>query len=675
MNTVTFADLVHTGTVIDADNSPLAIGYVAAYAKKHLGAAIEPRLFKYPEKLAEFLNTETPRIAAFSNYMWNEQISLAFARAIKRHRPGIVTVFGGPNYPLDPTEQRAFLRRNPEIDFYIDGEGESAFTRLFELLADHGFNSNALKSARMTMPNVHYLHDGETVLNPLMPRKLNLDDEIPSPYLMGLMDEFFDNKLSPLVQTSRGCPYSCTFCHDGISYMNKTRRFSQDRVRAELDYIAPRVKTTAITLADLNWGMFPEDIDTARDLARHREVNDWPHHIAVATAKNQKTRVIEMAKILGSAWRLGASIQSSNQAVLDNIKRTNIGIDAIVTMAKASAGSNASTYTEIILGLPGDTKERHFRSVFDMIDAGIQDMMTYQFIMLPGTEAATRQSREKYRYETRFRVLPRCFGKYRIFDELIPIAEMHEVCVGNATMPHADYLECRRFNLTLAIFNNGNIFDEVLNLAAFFGVKRSAIIARIHDIVGERGGVLGALYAAYEADEARNFWPTAEAIDTFVHQQGGIDRYLAGEYGANQIYRFRTLAILDHFEELLEVVFAAVRDELGRLSLMDILISRYLDDLRRILLACKSRLGDLGYVNNLTVHFDFISLKQIDFRGDPRSFSIPEGTLLAVAHNETKRAVLQRDLAQYGLDSEGLAHFIHRRSVRELYRDIRVELH
>ena len=39
----------------------------------------------------------------------------------------------------------------------------------------------------------------------------------PSPYTTGLLDEFFDEKLTPMVQTSRGCPYSCTFCHDGIA--------------------------------------------------------------------------------------------------------------------------------------------------------------------------------------------------------------------------------------------------------------------------------------------------------------------------------------------------------------------------------------------------------------------------------------------------------------------------
>ena len=72
MTTVSFADLTHTGAGITANNNPLAVGYIAAYAKAHLGDAIDARLFKYPAALSRFLAHETPTIACFTNYMWNE---------------------------------------------------------------------------------------------------------------------------------------------------------------------------------------------------------------------------------------------------------------------------------------------------------------------------------------------------------------------------------------------------------------------------------------------------------------------------------------------------------------------------------------------------------------------------------------------------------------------------
>src|SRR4030095_14341428 len=214
------------------------------------------------------------------------------------------------------------------------------------------------------VPGFHYVTDGQFVRGETLPRILDLTHPLPSPYTAGLRDEFFDDRLSPMVQTSRGCPYSCTFCHDGISYMNKTRAFSAERVREELAYIQARVKTPALLLADLNWGMFPGDIQMAQHIADIRREGPWPRNIMCSTAQNQKDRIIEMSRILGDILQLGASIQSTDPEVLQNIKRTNISIDAIVKMAKAATASRTGSFTEIILGLPGDTIQKHVTSVY-----------------------------------------------------------------------------------------------------------------------------------------------------------------------------------------------------------------------------------------------------------------------------------------------------------------------
>ena len=148
MTTVSFADLTHTGAGITANNNPLAVGYIAAYAKAHLGDAIDARLFKYPAALSRFLAHETPTIACFTNYMWNEALSCAYAGYIKRHHPRTVVVMGGPNYPIDASEQKAYLQRHPEIDFFVDGEGEIPFVGLFEALEGDRLRCRTVQTGR-----------------------------------------------------------------------------------------------------------------------------------------------------------------------------------------------------------------------------------------------------------------------------------------------------------------------------------------------------------------------------------------------------------------------------------------------------------------------------------------------------------------------------------------------
>jgi len=667
---VAFADLTHTGKVVDANYAPLSVGYIAAYAKTQLGGELDPVLFKYPASFATYLKTDAPQIACFSNYMWNERLQSEFARRLKARHPNAITVFGGPNYPTEQHVQRRFLESRPDIDFYIDGEGEIGFVSLFKALADVGFDLQKLKASGTSVPNVHYLSGDQFVCSPLAPRILDLDAQLPSPYLMGLLDEFFDTTLHPLVQTSRGCPYSCTFCHDGIDYMNKTRKFSVDRIREELNYIADRVQVPGLTLADLNWGMFPEDIDTAKILAQLKADRGWPRIIASATAKNQKQRIVEMAKILGDSIQLGASIQSTDASVLKKIKRSNIGIETITLMARESARADTTTFSEVILCLPGDTKEKHLKSVFDMMDAGIRDMRTYQFILLPGTEGASDASRAEYQYQTRFRVLPRCVGTYSIYGDDVNIPEVHEVCVANNTMPFEDYLACRDFNLSLAIFNNGNLFEEIFSLAEVLDIRRSELMRCIHDLASTSGGAVGELYAEYRADESRNFWNTREELNAFLESPGGFTQYLSGSYGANQIYKYRSTAMLQLLDKMTEIPLAAIRAELLARHLLDDVLVQYLDDLRDVIIGRKSRVTELEQDVTLRVRFDFAALDEHQYVSDPRDFYRPEGVSLSLSYTDAQRHTLDTYFSQYGRTLEGISYFIHRNPAQMLYRQI-----
>jgi radical SAM superfamily enzyme YgiQ (UPF0313 family) len=660
MTTVTLADLSHTGMGVPANNNPLAVGYIAAYARTQLGREIDPHLFKYPAALSAFLARQQPTIACFTNYMWNERLSCGFAGRIKAHRPRTVVVMGGPNYPVDPDEQAGYLAAHPEIDFFVDGEGEQAFVALFEALREHDFDAGSLRRSGVRVPGVHYMVEGEFVGGPPAPRIVDLDRLLPSPYTMGLLDEFFDDRLTPMVQTSRGCPYACTFCHDGIGYMNKTRAFSADRVREELAYIEARVRTPTLQLADLNWGLFPGDLETAHAIALARRRSGWPRNVMVATAKDQKERIVEMARVLGDALQVGAAVQSTDPEVLAHIKRTNISLDAIVRMAKGASGTKTGSFTEIILGLPGDTKTKHIKSVVDMLDAGIEDVRLFQFILLPGTEGSAPDSRARFRYETGHRALARCFGRYDVYGEDLSVSEVQEVCLGTSTMSREDYVACRAFDLTVAVFNNGGVLKEFFRLAETFGVRRSTVVERIHRLVTSAAGPLQPLYDELRLSEARNFFDRRDELEAFLARPGTIDAYLRGEYGVNHIYKARTTALFTRFETMATIAADAVRAELEERGLLDATLDCYLSELVQVAVARKSDLTNVSRVAEMTLHFDFPALQRADYRADPREVFVPEGLRVIARHTEAQQTDLGKYFAQYGMAPEGLGQFLQR---------------
>jgi len=205
---VSFAELTHTGKGIDTlVCTPLGVCQVAANAIRHLGSEIDVEIFKYPQDFSSFLDRKTPHIAGFSNYMWNLNLSHEFAKKIKKNSPKTITIFGGPNYPSEPSAQEDFLRQHAAIDFYIDGEGDFAFVELYKKLEEYNFDLGKFKSDGVVVPSTGYACGDKFFHGSMMPRVMDLDD-LPSPYLKGLVDKFFDEFLVPTMQTSRGCPYS-----------------------------------------------------------------------------------------------------------------------------------------------------------------------------------------------------------------------------------------------------------------------------------------------------------------------------------------------------------------------------------------------------------------------------------------------------------------------------------
>lgn len=567
------ADLTHTQQVVASDVIPAAIGGIATFTESRIALPEPIRLFKYPERLVEALDREMPDIIGFSNYCWNYRLSYKFAEVIREVSPRTIIVFGGPNYSVLDEERAAFLRQAPSIDFYVVKEGEAAFANLVEALAANGMNAAAIKSGP-EMPSIHWVRpDGAVALPAELPRIRDLA-QIPSPYLSGHLDEFFDGRLQPALQTNRGCPFSCTFCVEGLSYYTKVHRSTEEKLAAEIDYMGQRMVAARVHggrndlhIVDSNFGMFKEDLETCRAIAKAMDNYGWPQLISVSTGKNQKERVIDASKLVRGAMRVSGTVQSLDKDVLQKIKRSNISEDQIIDVALRASEIGTKSFSEIILALPGDTKDAHFGTLRTVIDAGIDFIRTWQLMILTGSELAMERSRGLHKLVTKYRVLPRCYGEFTVRGRSVAAAEIEEVCIANETMPFEEYLLCRRMHLIIAIFYNGSALTSAVKLLKMLGVSPFRWLEYMTEASPQ--GRLREVFDSFDQQTRDELWDDVEALAEFAERPENIRRYVDGELGVNVLFLHTTMALTSYGAELAQFAgeaLSAVLEEAGKRS-------------------------------------------------------------------------------------------------------------
>lgn len=664
---VTFADLTHTGQVVAANTFPFGAALVASHAKKVLGDAIDVELFKYPEDLARSLDNEHPRIAAFSCYLWNVRLAHTFAAKLKQRAPETVIIFGGPNFPVDEFEQKRFLAQHPAIDFYVYKEGEQACAELLKRLSEREWDAEALKADGEKLPSIHYLRNGEHVFGPLMERLPSLA-LTPSPYRSGLMDKFFDGVLIPMIETNRGCPFQCNFCIEGAKYYNKVRWEHHDNIKADIDYISERTTNPDLLITDSNFGMYKEDLETCRLIAEYQKKKGWPRYVQNSSGKNQKERVLEAARILNGAMILTVSIQSADEAVLKNVRRSNISIDQIIAIGREAELTGANSYSEIILGLPGDSRNGHFRSVQTMVDADINDVLTYQAMMLPGTDIETPEIRRRYGMQTRWRTLPRCFGIYDIFGDRAPIAEVEEICVANNTLTFDDYLACRSLSLSVELFHNSGVFAEPAAFLKRYDIKRSQFVLRCHELASAANSSLCDIFDGYMRENRDKLWQDRVALAAWLAQPGILERHIGGELGSGELYKYRAMAFFGRQQDMHDIAFAAAHDLLRSASALTPVIELYLAQLARYSLLRKTRLTETDRGATERFDFDFVSLEGNLSNDDPLGYRVQGGMTIRIDHDDKQRDLIAAYLKQYGASINGLGRLLLRSHVNKLYR-------
>ena len=419
---------------------PYSVGLLQAFAqtKEEIRDAYKFQGFIYlREKIEDVVKkTKGVDVLGVSNYIWNSVYSRALAKAVKEANPNCLVVMGGPHVP---NRSEKFFQEHPYVDLLVHNEGEHAFSEiLLERLRKGDYRGIVGLSVNIR---------GQTLKTKEGNRVTDIDS-LPSPYLSGVFDELMSESYDFLSsqETHRGCPYQCTYCDWGSSTYTKVRRFGDERIVNELEWFS-KYKTDLLYNCDANWGMFPRDIELTKRMVEIKRKTGYPNKFRAAYAKNSGDAVYTISKLLHEAGMnkgVTLSFQSMDDDVLHNVKRKNIGTKVFSNLMKRYRKEGIATYSEIIVGLPGETYDSFAEGIDELIREGQhQGLNCYICEALPNSELSDPEYVKKY--GLKFATVPvlHFHGSAKENEEHI---EQYDLVVETNTLSKYDWLRCLRFS-------------------------------------------------------------------------------------------------------------------------------------------------------------------------------------------------------------------------------------
>jgi radical SAM superfamily enzyme YgiQ (UPF0313 family) len=602
---------------------------------------------------------------------------------IKKKYPNIPIVMGGPNFPVDIKAQEEFLVQNDQIDFYVFKEGEPGWIKILELLHENIDNPDRISQIQdrgEELNNTAFIGKDRALKVSTNPTRMSNITQIPSPYTSGLLDKFFGGRLLPIIQTNRGCPFTCTFCTEGQGYWGKVRKKNQDIVNSEIEYIAKKIngfpddqKRFELYISDSNFGMFKEDLETCAFIGIMQEKYGYPKYISVTTGKNKRERVLEAAKLVNGAIKLSGSVQSLDSEVLESIKRKNISTEKLLDIAKQAQGVKSNVVSEVILGLPTDSKKKHFETLQKLVDSSFNTIIMYQLMMLPGTEMNTVSSRAEFKFETRYRVLPRCFGYFKVLGRDVVSAEIEEIAVQNATLSFQDYLDCRKMNLIINIFYNEGIFEELVKLLENSDISAYSWLEKIYDNMDVPK--FNDLVCQYIDESISELWQSKNDLEKFSKKRDNIQKYISGDLGNNLLAKYKALSLTEYFEPVCEIASLSIEELIKESDISDPATLEVANEIIKFKYFRVARIFDMSYTEydhefKYDVNNDKLKLSEDkDENFSPSQIEYSEPKNLYFKFSDEQKSMIKSYTDLFGNDLAGLSKILSRVYLRQFFRE------
>lgn len=405
-------------------HTSLALRYLKAFCEKDFDVEITEYTIKDPVmNVVSDLYQKAPDVLGFSCYIWNIEETIHIIRMIKKIRPEILIVLGGPEVSYD-TEY--WMNRIPEVDFIVMGEGEETFHQLLTEIS--------------TTQKYHFVYGlayrkgEEVVLMPGRP-KLNLND-IPSPHRFQEDLPSLPNRVV-YFETSRGCPFSCQFCLSSIEV--GVRYFDMERTKSDLLYLidsgAKLIKFVDRTFnikRDYAMEIFEFLIENHRGVVFQFEI----------TADIMRPEVLDYLaeNAPPGTFRFEIGVQSTNDTTNELVQRRQNFMKLSRTVSKVKNSLKIDQHLDLIAGLPEEDYNSFRKTFNDVFELGPEELQLGFLKMLRGT--GMRKDADKYGY---------------VYMDHAP----YEI-LGNDILPFTDLIRIKRVEDVLEKYWNAHRMDHTV---------------------------------------------------------------------------------------------------------------------------------------------------------------------------------------------------------------------
>lgn len=365
------------------------------------------------DEIKKFIKSNPPSIFGISLYVWNHTIALEIASWVRTEFPDCLIISGGPHQYFK--HESSWFADNPFLDASLAGDeyGELTVCDILDTFESRkNFNWNRVHAvvypskdrqlimqSRKTSPKRQFKWDYSPYQEQYNDLKLYKDS-------MNLYDSSYLTQ--GLLETTRGCPYACTFCDWGGGTSTKIIARDLEYVKQDIDHLA-KLDLNGVFFCDANYGILKErDVEIMQYIADIKKSYDrffslnyggyaktvhalpYIRQILEIEAKNHLTRSL--------TYKL--SMQTLDQETLKNIDRTDVSFkeyQAISRYLQHRYGYDA--YAEIIAGLPGITPDKFYHEISVFSDNNIT-MNFYDWYILPETPSYHKDYRKKYKLKT-----------------------------------------------------------------------------------------------------------------------------------------------------------------------------------------------------------------------------------------------------------------------------------